>query len=96
MGKLLFFQYVDQPNWSFIDNTSVDVDEHFNIFMDKLLSARDATISIVSVADSPYKRSYLKWFNRSLWRLKESMRFLRDLHDCFPSNLYFSRTNKQN
>lgn len=83
-GKIQMYNLLENEDWSFI-NTDLQLDEKFEIFLDKLIYIRNTTFPIVKKHIRSKNKNKINWFNNELREMRENLRLLNNLYCSFKT-----------
>lgn len=89
-GKIIFFNLIEQLEWSFIDLNTMSVGDKFEIFINSITWAVDRAFPTRMVfATQRANCDYLGWYSSDLRKQREHLHLLCELKNNYPENEVF-------
>ncbi len=82
-GKVKFVQLVSEADFSFVDSTTLSVQDKFSNFLKILSTALGNSFPIVH---KTIHHNNFKWFSHDLRNDRDTLKLLSDLSHSFPEN----------
>ena len=93
-GIYLLFHEVSNLSWDFVECTSINVNQKFNILTD-ILSGLICQVFPEKAVGSTRKSQPIRWFTPALRLLRENMVLSYQLYKQFPNNTFIANNYKQ-
>lgn len=94
-GKVLFFDKVSQQTWPFVSDSSIGVDERFDMFMRVLDSAYLESFPERTYRVRSDQSGDITWFTDELREMRERLYLLRELTQQYSNNNEYKENYKK-
>lgn len=90
MGLFNLYHRLENEDWSFICNVRSDLNIKFELFINKIVAHIEVAFPLKSKNKSP--KHVIKWFNEDLKSDRETLSFLANLKNKYPTIEYFKHS----
>ena len=84
-GKFLFYCKIEEINWDFIDDASLDIQDRFFIFIDTITDVAYSCFPVRTKITNSSQKPVVNWFNAELREMRERLHTLYSVRKTYPN-----------